>query len=83
MRCCMEKVVKQRTCELCGDEMIRVRTISGFGGMPQLETFRCVGCGDVQTFEAGLGAASSAESSKRNEASAQDEPQLARVWNSR
>jgi hypothetical protein len=52
--CCMEKIVKQRTCELCGDEMILVRTTPRFGALPELESFRCVGCGDVQTFEAGL-----------------------------
>jgi len=31
--------------------MTLVRTIPALGAMPQLDTYRCAGCGDVQTVE--------------------------------
>jgi hypothetical protein len=29
--------------------MVLVRTLPGLGSLPQLDTFRCTGCGEVQT----------------------------------
>jgi hypothetical protein len=38
-------------CRACHRSMTLVRTIPALGAMPQLDTYRCAGCGDVQTVE--------------------------------
>jgi hypothetical protein len=38
-------------CWACGRYMNLVRVTPAFGGLPELDTFKCTGCGDIQTVE--------------------------------
>jgi hypothetical protein len=41
----------QLYCWKCGSPVKLVGVTPELGGMPRLETYRCTGCGDVQTIE--------------------------------
>jgi hypothetical protein len=38
-------------CSHCSRYMTLVRSLPKLGGMPELDTYRCAGCGNVQTIE--------------------------------
>ena len=39
-------------CQRCGGAMALVRSTPGIGSLPELLTYRCAQCGDVETVEA-------------------------------
>lgn len=41
----------RRACPACDGRMSLVRVLPKLGGLPELRTFRCAGCGATETFE--------------------------------